>query len=273
VKLDPELETRLVSIPVTDSAAQTKAVMYALADDRGQAEIDMQWPTLQQVIADDALHFGTGVHVPFAHPLADAIPPAATRLRRDFGAILALVKTHALLHRATRQRDGDGRTIASIEDYTVVRELVADLVSEGVGRTVSPETRETVQAVERLEPGHENGVMQTALAAELGLDRGTVSRRVRKALDGGYVRNLEEHRGRPHRLLPGDPLPDEHVILPDPEELHGCAVAETPPPGQGGNGLPVVTRRPTTEFKERLERLKAADHMRRLGLDPAEDES
>jgi hypothetical protein len=34
VKLDPELETRLLSIPVSDSAKQTKAVMYALADER-----------------------------------------------------------------------------------------------------------------------------------------------------------------------------------------------------------------------------------------------
>jgi hypothetical protein len=34
VKLDPELETRLLSIPVSDSARQTKRVMYALADER-----------------------------------------------------------------------------------------------------------------------------------------------------------------------------------------------------------------------------------------------
>ena len=44
VKLDPELETRLLSIPVTDSAAQTKAVMYALADEDARAgAIDLQW--------------------------------------------------------------------------------------------------------------------------------------------------------------------------------------------------------------------------------------
>jgi hypothetical protein len=73
--------------------------------------------------------------------------------------------------------------------------------------------------------------------------------------------------------LPGDPLPDEQVILPEPEELHGCAVAETPSPCAGADGPPVVTRRPTTEFKERLERLKTADKMRQMGLEPTEDES
>ena len=237
VKLDPELETRLLSISVTDSAAQTKAVMHALADERDtQASIDLEWVVLQKVTASLAQERGSEVKIPFARALAEAIPPAATRLRRDFGALLALIRTHALLHRATRDRDEEGRTIASIEDYEVVRDLVADLISEGVGRTVSPETRETVQAVERLAPDHDDGVRQTALAAELRLDRGTVSRRVRKALDGGYLRNLEEKRGKPHRLLVDDPLPDEQVILPEPEELHGCTVAQTPPPQ--GNGRP-----------------------------------
>jgi hypothetical protein len=232
VKLDPELETRLLSVPVTDSAAQTKAVMFALAEERAaEPEIDIDWPALQQTMESEDCR----VTIPFARQLAGAIPPAATRLRRDFGVILGLVRAHALLHRANREYDEDGATIAGIEDYAVVRELVGDLISEGVGRTVSPETRETVQAVERLEADHEDGVRQNALAEELELDRSTVSRRVRKALDGGYLRNLEEHRGKPHRLVSADPLPEEQVILPDPDALgeggvHGCTLAATPPP-------------------------------------------
>lgn len=244
MRLDPELETRLLSIPVTDSAAQTKAVMYALAEENdGEPEIDLQWPVLQQTIEEGERR----ITIPFARQLADAIPPAATRLRRDFRAILGLIRAHALLHRATREHDRDGRTIASIEDYAVVRELVADLISEGVGATVSPETRETVQAVDRLAPDHEQGVRQTILAAELKLDQGTVSRRVRKALDGGYLHNLEERRGKPHRLLPDDPLPEEQAILPEQAELRGCTVADTTPSENG---------RPT----------EAA--MRAMGLDP-----
>jgi hypothetical protein len=227
VKLDPELETRLLSIPVTDSAAQTKAVMYALADDGGEPEIDLQWLALQRQMETEE---DRRVAIPFARDLADAIPPAATRLRRDFRAILDLMRAHAILHRATRERDDDGRVVASIDDYAMVRDLVADLISEGVGRTVSDETRETVQAVDRLASDHECGVRQTALAAELKLDRSATSRRVRKALDGGYLRNLEDRRGKPHRLLPGDPLPERQVILPAADELHGCTVVEDPHP-------------------------------------------
>jgi hypothetical protein len=213
---------------------------------------------------------GCWVTIPFARALADAVPPAATRLRRDFGAILGLIRAHAFLHRATRERDDGGRTIAAIEDYAVVRELVADLISEGVGRTVSPETRETVQAVDQLAPEHADGVRQTTLADKLKLDRGTVSRRVRKALDGGFLRNLEQHRGKPHRLLADDPLPDEQVILPEPGGLHGCTVAETPPP-QAGNGRPETV----WDFRHGPHRLPPATEIEakaeELGLEPDDE--
>jgi hypothetical protein len=69
---------------------------------------------------------------PFAPALAEGIPPVAVRLRRDFGQVLNLVRAYAILHQATRARDGAGRILATLEDYAVVRELVADIISEGV---------------------------------------------------------------------------------------------------------------------------------------------
>ncbi len=54
------------------------------------------------------------------------------------------------------------------------------------------------------------------------------------AADGGYVRNLEDQRGKPGRWVIGDPLPESVDLLPDPAqlatadttpELGGCAVA------------------------------------------------
>lgn len=41
------------------------------------------------------------------------------------------------------------------------------------------------------------------------------------ARDGGYLRNLEEKRGRPLRLVLGDPLPEEKHALPSPDDLRG----------------------------------------------------
>jgi hypothetical protein len=148
------------------------------------------------------------------------------RLRRDFKTILVLIRAHALLHQESRRKDTTGRIIAEIRDYAAIRGLVVDLVSEGAEVTIKPEVRETVLAVQKLmnEGGQE--VQQSVLAKELKVDKSAASRRVGAALQAGVLRNLEDRKGRPSRLVVGDPLPEEIELLPRPERLHGCAVAE-----------------------------------------------
>jgi len=77
------------------------------------------------------------VDIPFADRLAELVPPLAVRLRRDFKTVLMLVRAHAVLHQASQRKDDEGRVIAEIEDYRVVRELIADLVAVGVEASVS----------------------------------------------------------------------------------------------------------------------------------------
>ena len=143
------------------------------------------------------------------------------RLRRDFGAILNLIRSHALLHRARRGRDRRGRIIATIDDYATVRDLVADLISEGVGATVPPIARvETVATAKKLlDESDDESVTIKAIGDELGLDKNPAYRRVQMAVDDGYLKNLEDRKGRPARLVLGDDLPEDQPILPDPEEL------------------------------------------------------
>jgi DNA-binding transcriptional ArsR family regulator len=151
-----------------------------------------------------------------------------------------------LLHQATRERDAEGRTVATLEDYAVVRKLVADLLSEGIEATVPETVRETVEAVRRLRE-HSNGEPVTVadVARELKLDRSAVSRRVRSAKDRGYLRDLEENQRKPSRLVLGDDLPDDLQILPKPEVVHAGMQARASasarpveaqePPGNGQN--------------------------------------
>ena len=49
-------------------------------------------------------------------------------------------------------------------------------------------------------------------------------------MDAGFLRNLEDRKGRPARLVIGDPLPDEVELLPQPQRLHGCTVDEEDKP-------------------------------------------
>jgi hypothetical protein len=225
VTLHPENETRLLSVTATDTAEQTKAVLFALAQELEGGPDLAPWHALQGWLARGDRR----VTIPYARELADAIPPVAVRLRRDFGAVLGLIRAHALLHQASRERDDKGRIIASGEDYKVVRELIVDLVSEGVGRTVRPEVREAVQAVADL--AGEAGATRAKIAQLLKLDPSAAGRRLKAAAGAGYVRNLETSRGKPARWVAGDPLPDDVEILPAAESVCTCArEMETPTP-------------------------------------------
>ena len=226
VVLHPENETRLLSLSATDTADQTKLVLSRLANDDLREPDLARWHDLQ-------VWLETGEHrvaIPYASALADLVPPVAVRLRRDFRAVLSLIRSHALLHQASRARDDAGKVIATIEDYAVVHELVVDIVSEGVEATVSTAVREVVVAVEALavidDDGEPIGVSLTQIAKLLEVDKASASRRWRVARDRGYLQNLETRRGRPARIVIAEPLPDDIEILPSPKTLEErCGVA------------------------------------------------
>ena len=43
--------------------------------------------------------------------------------------------------------------------------------------------------------------------------------RVKVAVERGYLRNLEDRKGKPARLVVGDQMPEDQEILPVPEDL------------------------------------------------------
>jgi hypothetical protein len=248
LRLHQENETRLLSLASHESPEQTSDVLEALAEEDGSEGPDYErWHALQRWIKLG----GNRVAIPYAKQLAKLIEPVAVRLRRDFGSLLALIRAHALLHQATRGRDGAGRVVATIDDYATVRELVGDVISEGVEKTVKPQVREIVETVRRLlDDNPEAEIKQRQLAEALDIDKGRVSRNVRAALDGGYLVNREDRAGRPHRLVLGDPLPDDLDLLPEPERLRGCAVVR-------GEGTPLPPAQKEGDeiraFEQRLE--------------------
>lgn len=221
IHLHPENETRFFSVQATDTAEQTKAIFKEIAEDK-KDNIDLNsWYALQEWI-----EYGENrVKIYYAEVLAELIPPKAVRLRRDFGAMIRLIKTHALLHQANRERDAQNRIIATLDDYKVVRELIKGPISEGVEATVRETVRETVEVVRKLiidkaEKGEAISVTIKELSTYLKLDRSAVTRRVDNALCMGYLQNLEDKKGRAVRLILSDPLPEEEEILPHPDIIN-----------------------------------------------------
>ena len=237
--LHPENETRLLSIPVTDTPEQTRAIFRSLANGTGPAPDLAPSHALQTWLAGAERR----VAIPYAAALAELVPSLAVRLRRDFGLVLNLVCAHAVLHQASRERNEEGRIVATVEDYAAVRALVADLIAEGVEATVPATVRETVTVVQNLIAPLKDGASlaesvradleRTAsigeVAGRLKLDRTAAWRRVRVAIERGYLKNLEDKRGRPAKIALAESLPDDVAILPMPEDLVGCcAVAGEP---------------------------------------------
>jgi hypothetical protein len=51
------------------------------------------------------------------------------------------------------------------------------------------------------------------------LDKSVTGRRLRNATDRGYLVKLETRRGRPARIVVGDPMPEMVKLLPERGEL------------------------------------------------------
>jgi hypothetical protein len=220
LNLHPENETRCLSITINDSPAQTKSVLMRIAARCDESLDYSQWHALASWL-ERAEH---RVSIPYAVALAERIPPIATRLRRDFTTVLTLIEAHAVLHQASRARDAQGHIVAELNDYRIVRVLVAEVLADSAEASVSLTIRETVEAVRELTDGSEERPTKNAeVARKLSLDKSTALRRVRAAVAKGYVRNLEERRGREARLVCGDPLPGDVTVLPPAEALEGCA--------------------------------------------------
>jgi hypothetical protein len=217
--IHPENETRLLSVPANDTAAQTRSVLLAIAGE-DEASVDLtDWHELQEWLAA-----GDGrTTVPFRMALAEAIPALGIRLRRDFGLLLQLIRSHALLHRGVRERDASGRIVATLDDYEAIRVLVSDLIAEGLEASLPPTVRETVDAVAALLKTGRSSVSLSELATHLGLDKSTVSRRAAHAVQLGHLHNREERRGMPACLILGDPLPRDAEVLPSREALETAA--------------------------------------------------
>ena len=204
ISLHPENETRMLSLPSNDSQAQTRRVMVISSDDGPGREPDVgDWLDYQRWLSG-ASH---EVTIPYARCVAAQVPPVAVRLRRDWNAIRALIRTHAMMHQLNREADGHGRIIATLDDYTAVRSLVAELVAEGIGATVPESVRQTVETVKKL------------------------------AEDGA-------HRGRRDRRR-GGRCPQDRAVSRDQAAVHGTG-PRVPGQlgGQAGQAGPVRPRRP-----------------------------
>ena len=135
------------------------------------------------------------------------------RVRRDFRAVLSLIKTHAILHQESRGRGVQNRIVADRCDYNTVKDLMSDILAQGLALNVRPVVRETVEAVRQLTTRFGTATSVKSLAMELALDASAVRRRVYAALEASYLTNAAP-AGKPLEIGLGETMPDERQLLP-----------------------------------------------------------
>jgi len=219
--VDLEMETRCLLITTDDTPEQTRNVFKVIAElEEQEMGVDFgPWQELQTWIAEQG---EARVVIPFVAELAALMPSEATRLRRDFVSLLCLVRAHAILYQAQRELDPkDGRLIATVEgDYAPVLELVSEVIAEAADASVSPETRETVEAVGTLIAEEEREYVSVkALTDRLALGQSATYDRVKRALRGGYLVNVTRKDERGYKLAVGAEMPGDGSFLPLPEEV------------------------------------------------------
>lgn len=219
-KVEAELETRVLTVHIPDTPDTTRVILQATAgraNGHRPEDPDLEaWHALQWWLEE---HGGQDVTIPFAEALADRVPSRLVRMRRDFTQILTLIQAHAMLYQLQRERTEDGRIIADHRDYEAVFALAADVFGMITAEGITPAIRETVAKVNELTPNPDDALTVTRLANEMGLDRSAVQKRVNRALDGGWLVNLETRRKRPAKLRGGDPMPEDRPALPTPYDL------------------------------------------------------
>jgi hypothetical protein len=238
-ELHSENETRMLSWFVGESHQQTAAVMAGLAAQAAGvvvARADLAvFHDFQRWLAlgpNDAV-------IPFAQQIAAEIQPLMVRFRRDVGSLFSFIKASALLHQAQRQRDAQGRVVATIADYELAYPIFSKLMEHSSGQSVTDNVREVVNLVAQRAgtaatqptkgkfrrtttagPGSEVVISSEQIGTATGIGKSAAYRAVLAALDLGFLTNNETRRGKPFRLVLNRDVDDVGTpLLPDPKSI------------------------------------------------------
>lgn len=230
-----EMGTRVLEVSLPDDPRQTRAIMRAQA--LAAQGVGVNVPDLTAFLDAQAWLGTCGVHavvVPFADCLAELIPSDAVRMRRDFRQLITCIQAVALLHQCQRTLTANGVVEATLEDYEIVRGLLAPVFDSTNADGLTDAIRETVDAVA---PGER--VTESALAMRLRVSKSTVSYRVARAINRGWLENHETRKGCAAKIARGAPLPATGTCLPTPDAVKGLFECSS---GSGG-GRPDNSRR------------------------------
>lgn len=208
--LDIQNTSRCLEVALDDGAAQTARVHEAQklawsGAPRGQETLG-RWQDAQRLL-HPAL-----VVIPFAARLR--FPARTATDRRTSAKVLGLVAAHALLHQFQRERDGEGRLVATPADYAAVHALLQPVVSQQRDG-LSPRAARAYAALAQASAPRS----RRELAEHAGWNYMTAARALEELLRQELVRAVDREVPRRYRLVGKAPLLGAPPDLTDPADL------------------------------------------------------
>jgi hypothetical protein len=231
--VESEMLTRLLVCDADESPEQSARVITRKLnqgeafEDVSEAEAE-QWLDLQRWLALDRPY---RVVIPFENAIHAAYLDLfrryreilqQLRIRRDISGLLGGIQASAVLHKAQRQTDSEGRIVAALADYANAWNAFNIGVSSVYGTRVRKEIVALIKEAEKMgatlfDPGTDTpGLEITSAAMRQALGVGsktTASRRIEEAVEQGL---LKQDHDRPNR---GRATPRAFWLLKTSQEL------------------------------------------------------
>ena len=209
--LPKQMNTRCIEVPISDSSESTRLIITAQAQKAAGLTEDMPdykgWHAMQELLR---LGGNTNIIIPYAEELSHLTDVSVSRMNRDFGQLLNVIRTFAFIHQHQREIQ-NGNVIANHRDYEMTYELLKDIF--GGELTVSDAVR---RVVEKLYTGETKTSKEIADRLHMNVDR--IRYGLKKAEEGNYLINSAMKHERAIWSL-GDPLPNDRAVIPSPADL------------------------------------------------------
>jgi hypothetical protein len=159
-----------------------------------------------------------GVAIPYAARLGDLFDYERVELRRGFPQIMSMIQAIALVHQWQRERDGEGRLLATREDYELARALLVEPMRHLLGAGIPDPTLRFFEHL-RTKWG-EREFSTTQARKEAGKSKEAVRGWLCEMLDADLVKVITEARGSMAATwaLTGNE-PQVSNVLPKPDEV------------------------------------------------------
>ena len=199
-------------IRAADPARRHRSVARQTGD--GQPRRACPWVAFQKWLEVDKPPDGYDIVVPFARAIAKAHitlmrknrAVAQLRVRRDASAFKAAIEASAVIHKAQREVDGDGRIVATLEDYEHAHRAfnagMASLYDVKQGSAIAAALQAAIEIAAGA-PGialvdtKSYKITVDALRRKLGLaSKETAQNRIEKLVDLGVLEEDETKRGK-----------------------------------------------------------------------------